>query len=354
MERVYNKKALINFLKATVKELDSGAVFLIDKFLENAVELDVDAISDGKTTIIAGIMEHIEQAGVHSGDSACVIPPYSISDKIIEQIKTSIKAMAKELKVIGLMNVQYAVKDNILYILEANPRASRTIPFVSKASGIPFAKLATKVMIGKTLKELDLKEAKKSPYYCVKEAVFPFDRFEKTDAVLGPEMKSTGEVMGIDPDLGFAYAKAQFAAGQNLPLKGTILISVNDKDKEPAALIAKDLKNLGYNIMATPGTSDYLANKNIVNKQVNKISFKRPNLIDAIKNKEIQLIINTASGGVSKEDGIKIRRSALKFKIPYTTTIAGALAVCKALKSLKEKPMEVACIQAYNALFARG
>ncbi|MBW1649921.1 MAG: carbamoyl-phosphate synthase large subunit [Deltaproteobacteria bacterium] len=353
MERVYDKEALKNFLESTLKELDSGAI-LIDKFLENAVELDVDTISDGNTIIIAGIMEHIEQAGIHSGDSACIIPPYSVSNKIIEQIKISVKAMAKELKIIGLMNVQYAVKDDILYVLEANPRASRTIPFVSKASGIPFAKLATKAMIGKTLKELGLKEEKTPPYFCVKEAVFPFDRFEKIDAVLGPEMKSTGEVMGIDTDLGYAYAKAQFAAGQNLPLTGTVLISVNDKDKEKAALIAQDLKKLGYNIAATAGTSAYLTSKGIINKQVNKISFKRPNLIDAIKNCEIQLIINTASGGISKENGIKIRRSALKFKIPYTTTIAGAQAVCKALKSLKEKPMEVTDIQTYNALFAKS
>jgi carbamoyl-phosphate synthase large subunit len=347
MKIVYEKNELENFTRLAIQASPEHPV-LIDKFLEDAVELDVDAISDGQDTIIGGIMEHIEEAGVHSGDSACVLPPYSIKPAMIEEVARATRAMAKELNVIGLMNVQYAIKDNALYVIEVNPRASRTIPFVSKATGVPLAKLATKVMTGRTLKSLGLTREILPTYISVKEAVMPFNRFPDVDTLLGPEMKSTGEVMGIDTDFGSAYAKAQLGAGQAMPLEGTVFISVQDRDKEAVLAVAGKFAALGFSIVATRGTSDFLNQNGIDNKTIKKVSVGRPHVVDAVKNKEIQLIVNTGTGGETKRDGYDIRRAAIKFSVPYVTTIAGAMAVGKGIEALKEKKLTIKSIQEYH------
>ncbi len=347
MKIVYDQKDLKNFTKIAIAASPEHPV-LIDKFLEDAVEVDVDAISDGLTTTICGIMEHIEAAGVHSGDSACVLPPYSINASMVDEIARATKAMAAELNVIGLMNVQYAIKDKQLYVLEVNPRASRTIPFVSKATGVSFAKLATKVMLGKTLEDLGMTEEKVPMHVSVKEAVLPFNRLPDVDTLLGPEMKSTGEVMGIDSDFGPAYAKAQLGAGQNLPVSGSVFISVQESDKPAALEVASQFYDIGFKIIATKGTSSFLINKGIPNKKVNKVSSGRPHVVDAIKNGEIQLIINTGSGDKSRHDGYMIRRAAIKFNIPYTTTIAGAMAISRGIRALKERKLSVKTLQEYH------
>lgn len=348
MKIVYNSEDLENFA-ALAMSASPGHPILIDKFLEDAVELDVDAISDGSITVIGGIMEHIEEAGVHSGDSACVLPPQSIDTVILDEIASATKAMAAELKVIGLMNVQYAVKDNKLFVIEVNPRASRTIPFVSKATGIPLAKLATKVMLGRTLTDLGFSHEVVPKHISVKEAVLPFDRFPDVDTLLGPEMKSTGEVMGIDYEFGSAFAKSQIAAGQNLPTEGAVFISVMDKDKADIIPVAKQFFDMGYTIVATRGTSALLTDNGIENSPINKVSLGRPHVVDAIKNREVQLVINTGTSSETKKDGYMIRRAALKFKIPYTTTVAGALAMSKGVAALKEKKLSVVSLQEYNA-----
>ena len=348
MKIVYNPKELMNFTEQAILA-SAGHPVLIDKFLEDALELDVDAISDGTVTIIGGIMEHIEEAGIHSGDSACVLPPYSVSEEILKEVAEATKAMAKELNVIGLMNVQYAIKENQLFVLEVNPRASRTVPFVSKATGIQLAKLATKVMLGKKLKDLGLDREIVPRHLSVKEAVLPFDRFPDVDTLLGPEMKSTGEVMGIDMDFGIAYAKAQFGARQHLPLKGSVFISVKDNHKNTVLPVAAQFKKLGFEIVATSGTSNFLTLQGIENRMVNKVSLGRPHVVDAIKNGEIQLVINTGTGNDAKRDGYQIRRAALKFQLPYTTTIAGALAICKGITALKEKKLSVKTLQEYHS-----
>ncbi|MBC8199500.1 MAG: carbamoyl-phosphate synthase large subunit [Desulfobacteraceae bacterium] len=347
MKIVYNQKDLENFTKLAILA-SPGHPVLIDKFLEDAVELDVDAISDGKTTIIGGIMEHIEEAGIHSGDSACVLPPHSVKSDALEEIARATKAMASELNVIGLMNVQYAIKDDRIYVLEVNPRASRTIPFVSKATGVPLAKLVTKVMLGRSLNELGFTCEKIPDHISVKEAVLPFDRFPDVDTLLGPEMKSTGEVMGIDSKFGSAYAKAQLGAGQNLPVSGTVFISVKDYDKEAVLDVASNYCDMDFTVMATRGTSLFLAKHGIENKMINKVSFGRPHVVDAIKNKEIQLVINTGSGGETKHDGYDIRRATIKYGVPYATTIAGAMAMCRGISAIKKRKMSVKTIQEYN------
>jgi len=346
MKIVYGRSELKNFTRLAIIASPEHPV-LIDKFLEDAIEVDVDAISDGKTTIIGGIMEHIEEAGVHSGDSACVLPPHSLNAQTLNKIRNATIAMASKLNVIGLMNVQYAIKDNRLFVLEVNPRASRTIPFVSKATGVPLAKLATKVMLGRTLKDLGLTCEKTPKHVSIKEAVMPFSRLPDVDTLLGPEMKSTGEVMGIDLDFGHAYAKSQLGAGCNLPTSGTVFISVNDHDKTAAVDVASQFHEMGFKIMATRGTSRFLENHNIPNILVNKVSVGRPHIIDAIKNNEVHLIINTGSGETTKCDGYHIRRAAIKFNIPYTTTIAGANAICKGIAALIRKKLSVRCIQEY-------
>jgi carbamoyl-phosphate synthase large subunit len=347
MKIVYNRAELENFTRLAILASPGNPV-LIDKFLENAVEVDVDAVSDGTTTVIAGIMEHIEAAGVHSGDSACVLPPYSIDDRLIDEITKATKAMAGELNVIGLMNVQYAIKSGRLYVIEVNPRASRTVPFVSKATGVPFAKLATKIMLGRTLQELGITREVVPSHTSVKEAVLPFDRFPDVDTLLGPEMKSTGEVMGLGLDFGSAYAKAQLGAGQKLPVEGTVFISVMDMDKPAVVPVARKFETLGFTILATSGTGSFLKDHGIHVRHVNKLEQGRPHVEDAIKNGQIQLVINTGTGDDSRNDGYVIRRAALKFSIPYVTTVAGALAVSKAVETLKSNVMTVAPLQEYH------
>jgi len=347
MAIVYVKKDLETFVKLAISASNEHPV-LIDKFLENAIEVDVDAIADGTRTVIAGIMEHIEEAGVHSGDSACVLPPHTIKQDMIDKITSATRAMAKELNVVGLMNVQYAIKDDLLYVLEVNPRASRTIPFVSKATGVPFAKMAAKVMMGHTLESLGITKEIVPSHISVKEAVLPFNRFPGVDTLLGPEMKSTGEVMGIDTEFGGAYAKAQAGAGNILPISGTVFISVQDRDKKGILPVAKKFNAFGFDIMATRGTSSFLNDHGLPTKKIHKVSIGRPNVVDAVKNSEIQLIINTGAGNETKRDGYQIRRAAIKFNIPYATTVAGAMAVCHGIEAMLNKTLTVKTIQEYN------
>ena len=347
MKIVYDRNDLENFTRLALAASPDHPV-LIDKFLEDAVEVDVDAIADGTVTVIGGIMEHIEAAGVHSGDSACVLPPYSLKLSDIDEISAATKAMARELNVVGLMNVQYAIKDGRLYVLEVNPRASRTVPFVSKATGVPLAKLATKIMTGKTLAELGFTKEVHPAHISVKEAVLPFNRFPDVDILLGPEMKSTGEVMGIDMDFGRAYAKSQIGAGQNLPTQGAVFISVQEQDKPSALTVARQFADMGFAIVATRGTSDYFRAGGVENRLINKVSAGRPHVVDAIMNREIQFVINTGTGDKIRRDGYLIRRAALKFNIPYATTIAGASAMCRGISAIKEKALTVAPIQAYH------
>jgi carbamoyl-phosphate synthase large subunit len=324
---------------------------LIDKFLEDAIEIDVDAVADGEECIIAGIMEHIEEAGIHSGDSACVIPPYTLGDEIIENIKESTRSLAGELQVIGLMNIQYAVKNEVLYVLEVNPRASRTVPFVSKATGVAWAKIAAKVMAGKKLSELGIRKERETSHVSVKESVFPFKRFPGVDPVLGPEMKSTGEVMGIDSNFGRAYVKSQIAAGQILPEKGRVFVSVRNKDRRSIIFIAKKLADLGFTLLATTGTSKVLANNGLEVKNVLKIGEGRPNIADLIKNGEIDLIINTPSGKKSHSDQLSLRSLAVMYNVPYITTISGASAAVNGIEFLQKGEIEVKALQDYHAQY---
>ncbi len=320
---------------------------LIDKFLDDATELDVDAICDGKAVVIGGVMEHIEEAGVHSGDSACSLPPVTVSEENLNEIKRQAKLLALELKVKGLINIQFAVKDDKIYILEVNPRASRTIPFVSKAIGVPLAKLATKVMAGMTLEELGFTEQAMPKHFSVKEAVFPFLKFPGIDTLLGPEMLSTGEVMGISDDFGIAFAKSQIAAGNSLPMSGNILFSVKDRDKKKAVRLAGKLQQMGFKIIATKGTCLEFIDNGIPSEFVPKLSEARPNIVDQMINGEVDLIINTTVGAQSIKDSFPIRRTALDKQIPYVTTMRGAAVVVKAITAMKEKEIGVKPIQHY-------
>ncbi|MGC8937737.1 MAG: carbamoyl-phosphate synthase large subunit [Thermodesulfovibrio sp.] len=347
MEIVYDEESLRRYMREAVKASEDHPV-LIDRYLEDAIEVDVDAISDGVDVIVAGIMQHIEEAGIHSGDSACSLPPYSLPEEIIEKIKEETISIAKELEVKGLMNVQYAVKDGEVYVLEVNPRASRTIPYVSKSIGIPLAAMASKIMVGKTLKELGLTSHIKMPYVTVKEAIFPFDKFPEVDVILGPEMKSTGEVMGIDEDFGLAYAKAQMSAMGKIPLSGKVFISVKDKDKALVVPIAKEFIELGFTVIATRGTARFLKERGLNVETINKLQEGRPHVLDLIKNRQIHFIINTVFGKQAQKDSMYIRRGALQYKIPYTTTISGANAIIKAIKRLKESKIKVKSIQEYH------
>jgi len=321
---------------------------LIDKFLEDAIEIDVDAISDGKITIIGGIMEHIEEAGIHSGDSACVLPPQGLSDFLVEQVKEQTRALASELHVVGLINIQFAIKDEEIFVLEVNPRASRTIPFVSKATGVPLTKLATKVMLGCTLGELGLTREVEPNHVSIKEAVFPFNRFPDVDILLGPEMKSTGEVMGIDSDFGRAFAKSQLAAGQYLPTQGTVFVSVKDADKDGVYPVVEQLHKMGFDFLATQGTSRYLQDASIPNRPVKKIAEGRPNVIDYIKNGDIQLVINTPSGKESAGSSRMIRRTVLRYGFPYSTTLAGACAMAAGIEALRKRKLTVQSLQDFH------
>jgi len=347
MEIVYDSENLRRFM-VTALNVSPGHPILIDQFLEDAIEVDVDAISDGTDTVVAGIMEHIEEAGIHSGDSACVLPSITLSKKLLATIENQTKMIAKELGVVGLMNIQYAVKDEVLYVLEVNPRASRTVPFVSKAIGVPLAKLATKVMLGRTLKELGFTKPIIPDHVSVKEAVFPFSRFPNVDVLLGPEMKSTGEVMGIDHSFGIAYAKSQMAAGFRLPTEGCVFISVEDRLKDRAVPIARAFREIGFRIMATKGTARHLQDHGIEAGTVLKVSEGRPHVLDYIKNGDIHLVINTGTGRKSSLDAYHIRRGALVYNVLYTTTLAGAKALSEAIGAMKNQQWQVAPLQDYH------
>jgi len=347
MEIVYDRDDLEAYMESAV-QVSPGKPVLIDKFLERAIEVDVDALSDGKDTVVAGIMEHIEEAGIHSGDSACVLPPVSLNEDLIHRIKSQTRALARELQVVGLMNIQYAVRQGTIYVLEVNPRASRTVPFVSKATGLPLARLATRVIMGQGLKAIGLKEEPWPHHVSVKESVFPFSRFPGVDTLLGPEMKSTGEVMGVDASFGLAFAKSQLAAGQRLPLSGTVFISVRDEDKALVPEIAADLRDLGFEIMATRGTAAYLQERGIHNRQVNKVREGRPHVVDMIKNGDIDLVINTTSDKRAVAESFSIRRAALTLEIPYTTTMAGAKASVAAIRAMKGEELTVRTLQEYH------
>ena len=331
MEIVYDIEGLQRYMREAVQVSNDSPV-LLDRFLDDAGEIDVDIICDGHQVLIGGIMEHIEQAGVHSGDSACSLPPYSLSAQIQDRIREQVTRMAMELGVVGLMNTQFAVKGDDIYVLEVNPRASRTVPFVSKAIGVPLAKVAARVMAGKTLKQLGVTKECIPPYYSVKEAVFPFNKFPGVDPILGPEMKSTGEVMGVGRTFGEAFGKAQRGAGVKLPVGGTAFLSVRNTDKANAVKVARQLVELGFKIVATDGTARVLGEAGIANERVNKVVEGRPNIVDMIKNNQISLIVNTAESKQAIKDSFDIRRNALQHKVTYSTTIAGALATCEALK----------------------
>ena len=347
MEIVYKEEDLRRYIR-NAAEASPERPILVDHFLEDATEVDVDCIADGETFVLGAIMEHIEQAGIHSGDSACVIPSFSLSEPVKQTISHATKAMAKELKVLGLMNVQFAVKDEVVYVLEVNPRASRTVPFVSKAIGKPLAKLAAKVMAGKTLKELGFTTEIIPPHYSVKEAVFPFIRFPGIDIALGPEMKSTGEVMGIDADLGLAYAKAQMAAQPPLPKGGNLFISVKDSDKGTVAALAAEFAALGFKIHATAGTAKAIAAQGVKVTKLFKVSEGRPHVLDMIKNGEIHFIINTPSGKTPREDEVKIRSAAVANRIPIMTTLRAASASLLGIRSLQEHGVTVKTLQEYH------
>ncbi len=349
MEIVYSDRELDHYMTYAV-QVEPDRPILIDKFLEDAVEVDVDAIADTTgAVVIGGIMEHIEQAGIHSGDSACSIPTITLTEPALETIRDWTVKLAQRLQVVGLMNIQFAVKDEQVYILEANPRASRTVPFVSKATGLPLAKLAVQVMAGKTLAQLGITQEIIPPYISVKEAVLPFERFPGTDTILGPEMRSTGEVMGVDTDFGKAFAKAELGANQRLPQTGTVFISMNDRDKDTVVPVARELAELGFQLVATAGTCEVLKEHGLTVDLVLKIHEGRPHVVDLIKNGQIQLILNTPVGDKAQQDDRAIRRTALSYKIPTITTIAAAYATAAAIKSMQKETLTVKALQDYLA-----
>jgi carbamoyl-phosphate synthase large subunit len=347
MEVVHDEEMLKEYVAAAV-DVTPDRPILIDKFLENAIEAEADAIADGTDAFVPAIMEHIELAGVHSGDSACVIPPVSIPQKHIDTINAYTRRIATELNVIGLMNMQYAIAKNVVYVLEANPRASRTVPLVSKVCNVSMARIATQVMLDKKLSELDLKQ-RRIPHFGVKEAVFPFPMFPEVDPILGPEMRSTGEVLGIADSFGLAFFKAEVAAQQLLPLDGTVLISIFSKDIPSALEVAKRFNELGFKIKATRGTRKFLAKHGIKSELILKMHEGRPNIADGIKNKEIQLVINTPSGKLSKYDDSYIRKAAIKYKATYITTLAAAAAAAKGISAYRNGKLEVKSLQSYHA-----
>ena len=352
MELVYHAEDLRRYMGSAI-EVSSRRPVLVDRFLEDAIEVDVDCIADGEIAVVGAIMEHIEEAGIHSGDSACAIPTFSLSRAMLAEITSATKAMAKELNVRGLMNVQFAIKDDKLYVLEVNPRASRTVPFVSKAIGVPLAKLAAKVMTGMTLRELGFTREIVPAHYSVKEAVFPFLRFEGVNISLGPEMKSTGEVMGIDADLGLAFAKSQLASQWPLPIAGNVFISVKDVDKPNVIAIAREYAELGFGIISTSGTAAHLAAAGLEVTKVFKVAEGRPNVLDLVKNGQIQFIINTPSGKTPRQDEVKIRTAALIERIPIMTTVRAASASAKGIRSLQKGGMKVKSLQEYHATEVR-
>ncbi|HMZ54890.1 MAG TPA: carbamoyl-phosphate synthase large subunit, partial [Nitrospira sp.] len=347
MQIVYDEAGLLQYMNSAVKASAQHPV-LIDKYLRDAIEVDADAISDGTTVVVAGIMEHIEEAGVHSGDSACSLPPYTLDSATIEEIRRQMTALALELGVIGLMNAQFAVKDQTIYVLEVNPRGSRTVPFVSKAIGVPLAKLAMKVMVGKSLQQLHFTTAPTPTHLSVKEAVFPFTKFAGVDVLLGPEMKSTGEVMGIDSDFGWAFVKSQAGAGAILPTSGTAFLSVKSEDRAGACDVAQRLVALGFRITATSGTAAYLTEQGMQVDVVNKVQEGRPHIVDHIKNGEVALVVNTVRTASAQTDSLSIRREALHKGVPYYTTMRGALAAVMGIEALLKKGLAIRALQEYH------
>ena len=355
MQIVYSDAELAHYMRFAVEASPERPV-LVDKFLEDATEVDVDCIADvghfndprQGTIVIGGMLEHIEFAGVHSGDAAMVLPPHTLSRHVIDTIREYTHAMARELKVIGLMNVQYAVKGDSVYVLEVNPRASRTVPFVSKAIGVPLAKLAAKVMAGKKLTELGFTQEIWTQYWAVKESVFPFNRFHGQDILLSPEMRSTGEVMGLDPDLGIAYAKSQMAAGASLPLGGRVFVSVSDAHKRELPIVAKQFADLGFEIVATGGTADVIEKAGLKVQRIFKLGEGRPNSVDLLKNREIHLVINTPSGEVPRADEVKIRTTAVYTGTPIMTTLSGAKAAALGIAALRKRGYDVKTLQEYH------
>jgi carbamoyl-phosphate synthase large subunit len=347
MEVVHDEDMLKRYLAAAV-EVSPERPILIDKFLENAIEAEADAIADGTDAFVPAVMEHIELAGIHSGDSACVIPPLSIPAKHLDTINEYTRRIAMELNVVGLMNIQYAIAQDTVYVLEANPRASRTVPLVSKVCNIPMARLATQVMLGKKLSDLNLVQ-NSIPHFGVKEAVFPFNMFPEVDPLLGPEMRSTGEVLGLADSFGLAFYKAQEAAQQTLPREGTVLITVSELDRPAVLEVAQQFHQLGFKILATAGTHKFLADQGIPSEKVLKLHEGRPNIVDIIKNREIHLVVNTPSGKLSKTDDSYIRKAAIRYKVPYITTLAGALAAARGIAAARQQRIQVRSLQSYHA-----
>jgi carbamoyl-phosphate synthase large subunit len=352
MQIVYDAESLEEFFGAAVR-VAPGHPVLIDQFLEDAFEADVDAICDGGRCIIGGVMQHIENAGIHSGDSACVMPPYLITEDHVSEMKEYTRQFALRLGVVGLMNVQYAVKNGRVYVLEVNPRASRTIPFVSKTTGVPLASLAAELMAGKTLEELGVADDVGHPYVAVKEAVFPFSKFQGVDLLLGPEMRSTGEVMGIADSFGMAFAKAQISVDGSLPLSGTILVTVNDADKPAVIPIVRRFHEMGFRVVATEGTARYLRSRGIPADRVLKVHEGRPNPVDLLLSGQVQLLINTPLGKLTKRDDLTLRRAALQQRVPYTTTLTAAEAASDAIIALRSRTGTVRPLQVWHEM-ARG
>ena len=350
MEIVYDRAGLSNYLntvlRAAGEEVATGPV-LLDHYLNDAIEADVDCIADGQDVYVAGVMEHIEEAGIHSGDSACSLPPYTLSPALVTELRSQTEAMARELGIRGLMNVQFAIKNDEVFVLEVNPRASRTVPFVAKATGVPVAKIGARIMAGAKLADFPLEGRSVAPHVAVKEAVFPFGRFSGVDTILGPEMRSTGEVMGLDTNFEMAFAKSQLAAGVNLPQKGSVFLSVRESDKAHVQPLARKLVEMGFTILATRGTAERLKEADIPVTRVNKVLEGRPHCVDAIRSGEVQMVINTAQGGQAARDSFDIRRSALTMNVPHYTTIAGARAATYAISVLKQKEPDVAPLQSY-------
>ena len=347
MQIVYDEQSLRQYIKTNIITTDQYPL-LIDQYLTDAIEVDVDAISDGVDVVVAGIMEHVEEAGIHSGDSACSLPPHTLPEDLIDRIRTQTVALARDLHVVGLMNVQFAVQGNEVFVLEVNPRASRTVPFVSKAIGVPLAKLAMKTMVGHSLRDLNFTDVPVTRHIAVKESVFPFTKLGNVDVLLGPEMRSTGEVMGIDQDFGWAFAKSQAAASLSLPQMGTIIMSVKDGDKPGTVDVAKRLQTLGFKLQATRGTAAYLRERGLHVESVNKVKEGRPHLVDHIKNRQAQLVLNTVGTASSHNDSLPIRREALQQNIPYFTTIQGIQAAVTAIEAMKKAPLTIKPLQDYH------
>ena len=342
---IINDEAGLDKYMDEAEEISEERPILIDSFLDSAVEVDVDALSDGVTVFIAGIMEHIEEAGVHSGDSACMLPPQNISDKMLTEIKAATRKLALELKVKGLINIQFAIKEETLYILEVNPRASRTVPFVSKAIGIPIVKFATRIMLGEKLKDLISADEVSVNLVNVKEAVLPFNKFPGVDTILGPEMRSTGEVMGIAATAGEAYLKSQIMAGEETPKGGTIFVSINDKSKPELLPYIVKLSKMGYNLIATKGTHKLLSDNGVMSLVINKLHEGFPNVVDYIKEKKISLIINTPLSRVTRDDAFAIRQAAIKYRVPCLTTAEAARALVDGLEEMGNKGFTIRSLQ---------